>query len=135
MKKKTITGVSALLISTIFLSGCASMFSGTKETIYVRSNLPNTTFFANGRELGTGTSAVATIPKKKLSETTLRAEKKGYHTVSTPVETSFDPVTLLGVLLDYGIVSIVCVDWLGTGAVTKAAQTDYILTPTPITEE
>jgi len=133
MNKKTITSVSALLASTFFLSGCASMFSGTTETIYIRSNLPETKFYANERELGTGTSAIVTIPKKKLSKTTLRAEKKGYHSKTTPIDTSFDPVTLLGVLIDYGIFTIVCIDGLGTGAITKAAQTDYILTPEPIT--
>jgi len=122
-----------LAVSVLFFSsGCASMFNGTTETIYLRSNLPNTTFYANAREIGRGTSAVTTIPKKQLSKTTLRAEKAGCHPKTTPIETSFDATTLLGVFLDYGIFSIVCFDWIGTGAITKAAQTDYILTPEPM---
>jgi hypothetical protein len=118
-----------MTVACLLLNSCASMFSGTKETIHVRSNLPNTVFYANERELGRGTSASFTLPKKKLSTTTLRAEKKGYNTKTMPIETSFDAVCLLGILIDWGVFSIVCVDWLGTGAVTKAAQTDYVLTP------
>jgi hypothetical protein len=141
MRQAALSGsmrIVSLLVALAILalsSGCASMFKGTKETIYIRSNLPNTTFFANERELGTGSSAITTIPKKKLSKTILRAEKQGCHPKTAPIETSFDAVTLLGVFLDYGIVSIICVDWLGTGAITQAAQTEYILTPEPITQD
>ena len=113
----------------MFLSSCATMFNGSTETIHLRSEVADTTFYANERFLGTGTSAVTTIPKKKLNSTTLRAEKEGYHSRSTPIVTSFDATCLWGLFLDYGIVSIVCVDGIGTGAVTKAAQIDYILTP------
>jgi hypothetical protein len=108
------------------------MFNGSKETIYVRSEVPGTRFFANERELGTGTSAVVTLSKKELGRTVLRAEKEGHHTKSMPIATEFDGTTLLGILIDWGIFSIVCIDWLGTGAVRKAAQTDYVLTPEPI---
>ena len=135
MNKTTIASVSVMLASTILLSSCATILKGTKETIYVRSNLPHTTFYANERELGTGTSAIVTIPKKKLGKTILRAEKQGCHSKTTSIETSFDATTLLGLFWDCGIISIVCVDWLGTGAVTKADQTEYILTPEPITQE
>ena len=123
-----------LLLLTIAMlgSGCASMFHGTKETIHIRSNLPGTTFFANERELGTGTSAITCVSKRKLSRTILRAEKKGYHTASTRVETSFDATSLLGIFIDYGIFTILCVDIIGTGAITQAAQTEYILTPRPM---
>lgn len=119
------------LLTSLMLSSCATMFNGSKETIYLRSEVPNTKFYANERFLGTGTSAVVTLPKKKLSKTTLRSEKAGYHSKVQPVETTFDATCLLGILLDYGIISVICVDWLGTGAVTKAAQTDYLMTPEP----
>lgn len=118
-----------LAATCLLLNSCATMFSGTKETIYIRSNRPNTVFYANERELGTGSSVVFTVPKKKLSSTTLRAEKKGYTAKTAPIETAFDPVCLLGIFLDYGVISILCVDGVGTGAVTKAAQTEYVLTP------
>ena len=113
----------------MFLSSCATMFNGSTETIHLRSEVADTTFYANERFLGAGTSAVTTIPKKQLKNTILRAEKKGFRSRTTPIVTSFDATCLLGILLDYGVISIICVDGIGTGAVTKAAQIDYILTP------
>jgi hypothetical protein len=44
-------------------------------------------------------------------------------------DTSFDAITLLGILIDFGLITILVIDWGITGAVTKAAQTDYALTP------
>ena len=126
--KITATFLSVIIL--FFSSGCASMFNGGSETIYLRSNEPGTTFYANNREIGRGTTAITTVSKKDLKKTTLRAEKAGYYSKTTPIATEFDATTLLGIFVDYGIFSIVCVDWLGTGAVNKASQNDYILTPT-----
>lgn len=125
----TIGSTVVLAFVTLVLSGCAAIFNGTTETIHVRSEEPNTHFFLNERDLGTGTSAATTIPKKRLGSAILRAEKNGCNARSTPIATTFDGVTLLGFFLDFGVISIVVVDWLATGAVTKAAQTDYVLTP------
>jgi hypothetical protein len=120
----------AIILPVLVLSsGCASMFNGSKETIYVRSNVDNTVFYANAREIGRGTSAVTTIPKKQITKTTLRAEKEGCVTQSTPIITEFDWTTLLGIPIDFGIVSIIIVDGIGTGAINKASQTEYVLTP------
>lgn len=121
--------ISLVVIMALLMSGCASMFHGTKENIHVRSDEPGTVFFVNNREIGKGTSASTTIPKKRLGDATLMAKKAGCLSKSSPVETQFDGITLLGILIDLGIVSILIVDWGSTGAVTKAAQTNYILTP------
>jgi hypothetical protein len=121
--------ISLVVIITFFTTGCAAMFHGTKETIYVRSEEQDTRFYLNNRDIGKGTSATTTIGKKQLRNAVLRAEKNGCNTKSSPIETSFDGVTLLGILLDFGIISILVVDWAATGAVTQAAQADYILTP------
>jgi hypothetical protein len=115
-----------LLVST----SCAAIFNGTSETIHLRSDQQQTRFFANDRDLGTGSSAIATIPKNQLKRTVLRATKEGCEDAVGPVATGFDAVTLLGLLLDLGIVSIVVVDWAATGAITKASQHSYVLTPT-----
>jgi hypothetical protein len=118
-----------MMTASFFCSGCAAMISGTTDTIHVRSEVPDTIFYANSREIGRGYSAITSIRKKDLSSTTLRAEKEGCHPKSAPIETTFDVVTLLGVFIDYGIVSILIIDGLATGAIIKAAQVDYILTP------
>lgn len=124
--------VSVAVVVSYFLltmTGCAAMFHGSNETVHVRSEEPNTRFYLNDRDLGKGTSAVTAIPKKELSKSVLRAEKAGCDTKSMPIKTQFDAVTLLGILWDFGIISILIIDWGATGAVTQAAQTDYILTP------
>lgn len=118
-----------LVCISFMLNGCASMFHGTKETIHVRSEEPDTEFFIDSRKIGSGTTAVTTIRKKELSNVVLRAEKEGCHAKSSPVETQFDGISLLGILLDLGLISILVVDWAATGAITKAAQSSYILTP------
>ena len=119
----------AIIISVAFLfSSCAAIFSGTSDLITIRSHEKDTVFYVNAREVGRD-SAVTRIKKNKNSDVILRASKKGCKDVSIPLETEFDPLTLLGILLDYGIISILIVDGIATGAWTKAAQTDYILTP------
>lgn len=124
--------VSASVVSLLLLvsTSCAAIFNGTSETIHLRSEQQQTRFFANDRDLGTGSSAVVTIPKNQLKRTVLRATKEGCEDAVGPLETGFDAVTLLGLLLDLGLISIVVVDWAATGAVTKASQKSYVLTPT-----
>ena len=108
--------VSIVVMLSFFISSCAAMFHGTKETIHVRSEEADTIFFVNNREIGKGTSGVTSLTKKELKSVVLRAEKSGCNTKSSPIETEFDSVTLLGILLDFGIVSILLIDWGATGA-------------------
>lgn len=121
--------ISLIVVLSFFMTSCAAMFHGTKESIHVRSEESDTKFFANEREIGKGTFAVTTLTKKQIRSVVLRAEKEGCNTKSSPIETEFDSITFLGILLDFGIVSVLVIDWGVTGAVTKASQTDYILTP------
>ena len=121
--------ITVIMICAVFLSGCASIFNGTKDTIYVRSNEPDTTFYANNREIGRGTNAIAIIPKKQLDSTKLRVEKAGCNEKTTPLETQFDATTLLGILIDYGIISILVIDMGINGATSRVAQNEYVLTP------
>ena len=122
--------ISLVVMVAFFISsGCASMFHGTKDTIYMKSNEPDTHYYCNDRDLGIGTATFVTIRKADLSSSTLRAEKIGCNTRTTKIDTKFDPTTLLGILIDWGIISILVVDWGSTGAVNRAAQTEYVLTP------
>jgi hypothetical protein len=128
-KKGLMIVTSFLVIVSFLVSGCAAIFHGTTERIYVRSDEPDTRFFMNEREIGKGTSASTAINKKELKQAVLRGEKAGCDVKSSPILTAFDATTLLGILIDWGIISILVVDWAATGAITKAAQTDYVLTP------
>lgn len=122
--RKTI--ISILLIQAVFLQSCAAMFSGTKETFNVRSNEPGTTLFLNEVEIGRD-SAVTVVSKKK--DVRIRASKKGCSDGQAVAEKSFNPVTLLGILIDWGVISILVIDWLATGAIWSFDQTNFVVTP------
>ena len=131
---KRIIILLAMSVMFIILSGCASIFHGTTQTIHVRSEEPETKLYLNDVELGItgsqkGTYAVTSIPKKDLKKAVLKATKQDCAPVLSKIETRFDGISLLGILLDYGLISILVVDWAMTGAVTEAARTDYVLTP------
>ncbi len=121
--------ISMAVIISFLLSGCASIFHGTQETLHVRSDEPDTQFYLNNRDIGKGTFADVTIAKKEMGNSVLHAEKKGCNTKSASIVTSFDGITLLGILIDLGLISILVVDWGVTGAVNKASQTNYVITP------
>lgn len=71
-------------------------------------------------------NAVYTFKKKE--NYVLKAEKNGCKTTVIPQKT-FDPTTLLGVFIDWGIISILVVDGAATGAWQKFNQTSYIVDP------
>lgn len=125
-----------MVLGLLVMSGCASILSGTSQTLRLRSEELNTKFYSivSGNELelssnANGTYATTSIPKKDLKETVLKATKQGCSPVLTKVERTFDPVSLCGLLVDYGLVSILIVDWAATGAIMKADPADLILTP------
>ncbi len=122
------------MLSLAGLTGCATIFNGSEDKIHIRSEEPGTKFYLNDQELGIkesqkGTYAVTTIPKKDLKKAVLKAEKPTCTPVLSHIETKFDATTMFGFLLDYGLISILVVDWAMTGAVRTAARTDIVMTP------
>lgn len=120
---------AALVFVCLISAGCASMFSGTSQNLLLRSDVRGTKLYLNNEEVGTDTATVQ-ISKKNLKNSILIAKKPGCSDYQTMVSTKFDATSLLGVLLDFGIVSILIVDWGITGAVTEAERTNYLLNPT-----
>ena len=121
-----IKGFICITIITFFLSGCAAMFKGTTQQINFRSNDPDVTFYVNEQFIGKG-SAVTTF--KKNIAYTITARKKGCQDMLIAATKSFDPITLLGILIDYGIVTILIVDGAATGAWQQFDQTSYVMDP------
>ena len=114
------------LVLILQLTGCATMFHGSSDQIAVRSNEPGTRIFIDEMEVGMD-NAIHAVPKK--GSHTIRVSKAGCADASVPIKYSFDATSLLGVLLDLGIFSMLVVDGVGTGAISKADQTSYVLTP------
>ena len=82
----------------------------------------------DNEEIGTDNTSV-TISKKKLKKVEFYAKKDGCQTRSTGIETKFDATSLLGILIDFGLITILVVDWGINGAVTEAERTNYVLNP------
>lgn len=118
---------SAILLGAIIAStGCASMFNGSSQQVSVRSNVEGTKLFVNEAYIGQE-SGVTTFRKKE--NYIISARKDGCVETSVPASKSFDATTLLGVFLDFGVVSILMVDGIGTGAWQEFDQTSFVLDP------
>lgn len=113
-------------MATTLVSGCASMFSGTTQVVNIRSNDPEAKLYVNEQYMGQE-SAVYTFKKK--NNYTIRAEKKGCKGNFVNAEKTFDPTTLLGVLLDWGVISILVIDGAATGAWQEFSSTSYVVDP------
>jgi hypothetical protein len=106
------------------LTGCASVIKGSNETISVNSVEKGTTIYVDGAARGLDTASVSL---KKGKTYNIRAEKEGCEAVSTTTGESFDPTSLLGILIDFGIFTIP-MDLI-SGAAWKIEPTTYTVTP------
>ena len=114
------------LATILCLQSCASMFNGASEKIYVRTEADDAKIYINERYIGKN-NTVTSIKKK--GNYRIRVSKKGCDDAIMPINRTFDYTSLLGIFLDYGIISVLLVDGLITGAINKADQTDYIINP------
>ncbi len=102
------------------------MFNGANDHINIRSNEENVKIFINEAYIGKN-SAVTTINKK--DDYMIRVSKKGCTDKTVPITRSFDATTLLGVLIDFGLITILVIDGAATRAWHKADQTSYVIDP------
>jgi hypothetical protein len=69
------------------------------------------------------------IEVSKKRSPTISVRKEGCDEGTAVVEKEFDPVTLLGLLWDFGLISILVVDLAATGAVNKFKHTTFTVNP------
>ena len=122
----TRSALSVVLSFSMLLTGCASMFNGSSQQVAIRSNVDGAEIYVNEAYLGKG-NTVTTFKKKK--KYTISARKEGCDSVSVPAPKSFDATTLLGLFIDFGIISILVIDGIGTGAWNQFDQTSYVVDP------
>ncbi len=115
--------ILSIITAALLLSGCAAMFNGATQQISIRSTNPKAKIFVNEAYLGDG---IAVTTFKKKEKYSIRVEDS-CQSVTIPVLKSFDATTLLGIPLDYGLISIFIVDGLGTGAWQQFNQTTYVV--------
>tara|TARA_R110001592_G_scaffold67059_1_gene205838 strand:+ start:11868 stop:12290 length:423 start_codon:yes stop_codon:yes gene_type:complete len=119
--------IKAAVVSSIVLaSGCASMFNGSSQQVSIRSNVDGAMLYVNEGFIGKE-SGVTTFKKKK--DYHIVARKDGCTDSSVQASKSFDATTLLGVLIDFGVITVLLVDGVGTGAWQQFDQTSYVLDP------
>lgn len=118
--------VIAILLSSLVLTGCATIFNGSSQQVSIRSNIDDTKLYVNEQYVGKG-NGVTTFKKKK--DYTIIARKEGCTDVSVSATKSFDATTLLGILIDWGIISVLIVDGIGTGAWQEFDQTNFVIDP------
>lgn len=116
-----------LIVFAVQLSGCAAMFHGTSDQITIQSPDPEAKIYLDNMLVGKGT-AMASV--KRNTQHTIVAKKEGCSDNLVQTQTAFDAVSLLGVLIDWGIISILVVDWGVTGAMWKTDPLVYH--PNPI---
>ena len=83
-------------------------------------------FFVNDTFIGKDNTVVAF---KKKNDYVITARKEGCIQASVGAAKSFDATTLLGILIDFGLISILVVDGLATGAWQSFDQTSYVVDP------
>ncbi len=114
----------ACLCGLTLLGSCASIIHGTHDTVTVNSLEKGTTIYIDGVARGTDT---ATADVRRGKPHTIKVEKDGFQPVTIETTEEFDPTTLLGIFIDFGIISIP-VDLI-SGAAWKQAPTAYTVTP------
>jgi len=102
------------------------MFHGSTQQVAVRSNVPGTELFVNEAYVGKE-SGVTSFQKSKNYMITAR--KAGCTDTTVPASKSFDAITLLGILIDFGIFTVLIIDGAATGAWQQFDQTSYVIDP------
>lgn len=108
----------------VLVSGCASMFHGTSDTITVTSLEKESVIYVDGAARGKD-SAVAQV--KRGAKHSIRVSKAGCQDALAETADSFDAISLLGIFIDLGIITIP-VD-MGIGGAWKTDPTIYTVTP------
>jgi hypothetical protein len=118
--------VLPLAAALVLNGGCATMFHGSTQQVAIRSNMPDADIYVNEAYVGRG-NGVTTF--KKSSNYMITVRKDGCQAAMMPASKSFDAVTLLGFLIDFGLVSILVVDGAATGAWSQFDQTSFVIDP------
>jgi hypothetical protein len=122
---RLITRTLALLLR-FESTGCAYIFHGTSDQINISSGDPDAKIYLNDQLIGRG-NATATVDRGRKYKITAKAPGCYDNTVVTGDK--FDSVSLLGVFLDLGIISILIIDMAATDAAWKTYPLSYAVNP------
>lgn len=124
MSRRFLIVVLAIVVATQM--SCATMFSGSRETLHIQSEVPGTKIYVDDEYIGTQDGAIS-ISKRRSP--IIRVKKEGCADGVQPVAKQFDGLSLLGILIDFGLITILIVDWAATGAIQKFERTNFMVNP------
>jgi uncharacterized protein YceK len=117
MRQTTWILLSLIAIAALTLAGCATIASGTKQSLSITSNINDAEVYLDGEKIGT-TPYTGTV--KKNGEM-LRIEKEGYRTETVTLSKTLDPVFWGNIILGGTVGSIT--DFASGAAYTYAPAT------------
>lgn len=126
MKLLKVLKTATSIVLIVSIAGCATIFHGATQQVAIRSNVDDAKLYVNEAYIGKG-NGVTTFHKNK--KYTIVARKEGCSDGTVIPTKSFDATTLLGILIDYGIISVLIIDGACTGAWTQFDQTSYVVDP------
>ncbi len=104
--------IALVAFTTLILSGCATVMSGTNQTLTFNSDVEGVNVYVDGALIGQ-TPVSASFKKNKAQ--TVMFTKDGYLTVTRDITKSFDPVGVLNIFWDLSTTDFI------TGAVYEYA--------------
>ncbi|EPZ49793.1 PEGA domain protein [Bacteriovorax sp. BAL6_X] len=105
-----------ILVTLFVLTSCATVLKGTDQSITFTSSPEGAVVLIDGVERGV---TPLTVKLKKNQFDTIMIKKKGYKTVSRPLEKSFDGVAIINVFWDLSTTDAV------TGAIYEYSPNSY----------
>jgi len=121
--KKSILTIIAITICIIF-SGCAAIINGSYDSVTVNSLVDGASIYIDGVEMGYND---VTTQLKRGKTHIIKVKKEGCKTKVIQTGKSFDFTSLLGILIDWGIISIP-IDLI-SGSAFKTDPTLYTVSP------
>jgi len=116
--------IPLLLITIALISGCATIFTGTKDRITFNSNPSGAVIYKDGVELCTTPCSYKV--KRSINDTDIEFKLDGYQTRLITLDKEFNIISIinLGNLLGWGIDAL-------SGAVMKYDRKTYDITLSP----
>jgi hypothetical protein len=85
--------IFAVLATSLLMTSCATIFTGTKQTLQVNSVPPGADVEVDG--INRGVTPLPVSIKKGFEGPTITLKKEGFETKKFQPETSFNPVSVL----------------------------------------
>ena len=108
--------ISLSILSVLIFAGCATVISGTSQSINFDSSPRGAAIYLDGDRVGV-TPFSANLKKNKYKS--FRIELEGHHTIGRQLDKEFDIVALLSIFWDLGTTDLI------SGAVYKYGQNSY----------